>query len=500
LFWTGLNQVPQESIWTDLVAPAPFDTLQWERLFALTDVRAGAPLKGGSGSSSRANSEEPRKRLRVLDDRTSQLLAIVFSKLPPSERLALMVDTCEDFPDCLTPEGVLALHNAVSEHRDAVEQIRQVAVTQQAIAQLDMPEKVLLHLTSVPFFSAKLACGALIVGPARELPDLRRKVKEVGVCSQQLRKSPLLRKCISTALAVGNTLNRGTARSGVRGVVLPESLLKLEELRGGSMDASTDGGDKLGGTVLDFIAQALVNEDGAVHLHKDAESLLSKAKIAAGVSLEEAEASFNQLNEEAALTQKSLSEVPDSPGVSKLSSRVKYICEEIGYGASLMREVKADLAKTQAWCCCKSKVKSDDWISLWVQFLELLVRALGRAQESRARTQEDDKKRAVQEEKDAMDEKAARAPLRSVNAVPAMVPVAPHIVDESSVDCKDRSATCDGSKSKGKMRSSSRGCLLDDDAKMPDLSKVNFSQLGQIYGDPSMQAPKLFGDKENSIA
>merc|ERR1719277_2105651 len=40
LFWTGLAQVPPESVWADPGAPASFDVSQLERLFALTDVRA----------------------------------------------------------------------------------------------------------------------------------------------------------------------------------------------------------------------------------------------------------------------------------------------------------------------------------------------------------------------------------------------------------------------------------------------------------------------------
>ena len=39
----------------------------------------------------RKRGEESRKKLRVLDDRTSQLLAISFNKLPPAERLTQLV-------------------------------------------------------------------------------------------------------------------------------------------------------------------------------------------------------------------------------------------------------------------------------------------------------------------------------------------------------------------------------------------------------------------------
>jgi len=342
-------------------------------------------------------------------------------------------------------------------------------------------------------------------------------VKEVGVCSQQIRKSPLLRKCISTALAVGNTLNRGTSRSGVRGVVLPESLLKLDELRGlppagtSASDGGADGGERLGGSVLDFIAQAIVNEEGADNLQQKAESLLAKTKMASAVSLEESEASFRQLHDEATKTQQALSEVPDSPGITKITGRVNLICEEINCGLQLSRDVKADLAKTQQWSCCKGTVKSDDWFATWAQFLELLSRALGRAQEAKARFQEE-KKRAAQEEMataakeplhvaaskqtdaNSSDVKAkessnigggSRPPLHAVSPAANMDTIGANAEvcglgaqqpDTIGDDRKPGSSMI--SNSKAKARSNSRGCLLDDDAKMPDLSTVNWSQMG----------------------
>ena len=43
----------------------------------------------------------------------------------------------------------------------------------------------------------------------------------------RLKGSSLVRKCISTCLAVGNIMNRGTTRDGARAVVLPDGLLKF---------------------------------------------------------------------------------------------------------------------------------------------------------------------------------------------------------------------------------------------------------------------------------
>lgn len=119
LFWTSVTEIPPDSVFAKLVLPAPFDTKLLEQQFALTESR--------SASSKRDLAEpEQRKRLRVLDDRTSRNLAIVFSRLPPAEQLASMLDTFEGFPEELPSEAVLAMNSAMLEQKEAVDQIRQL--------------------------------------------------------------------------------------------------------------------------------------------------------------------------------------------------------------------------------------------------------------------------------------------------------------------------------------------------------------------------------------
>jgi hypothetical protein len=458
-----VNQVPSESVFARLVDAAPFDTAQLERQFALANPAAPAASKPASTAGSRCSSEEPRKRLRVLDDRTSQMLAIAFNRLPPPERVAEMVETLEDFPDGLTSEAVLALHSAVSEHKEAVEQIRLVATTEEAIAQLDMPERFLLRLSSVTYCDAKLMCGALIVGSSKELMDLRANGQKVGVCCQDLRKSSLLRKCVSTSLAVGNLMNRGTSRSGVQGIVLPESLLKLDELRGGLSSELGESGDKdkNGTSLLDFVVQALINEEGAKEddLQKDAENLLAKTRAAAAVSLEETEASCRQVNSEAAKVRQAIGEVPQSKNVLNTMERVNHICEEAALANEISQRAKEQLAKTQAWSCCKNKVKSDAWFVSWAQFLELLTRAITRARELKARrlAQEQEAKDHVREEVEPCRTAVQRPPLADANQTPA-----PEALRKSM------------------SRSKAKAAVFDEDARIDhmniDWSKLNFVQ------------------------
>mmetsp|Transcript_43804 Transcript_43804/g.91134 ORF Transcript_43804/g.91134 Transcript_43804/m.91134 type:complete len:577 (+) Transcript_43804:62-1792(+) len=390
LFWTAVAQVPPESVWADLLPPAPFDQAQLECQFALSESRtlpsARKGVTGGAagGGGTATPREEPRKRLRVLDDRTSQLLAIAFNRLPPPEQLATVVNTLEDFPESLPAEAVLALHSAASEQREAVEQLRQLEVAEADLAQLDLPERYLWVLGTVPACAAKLACGALIVGPARELVEIRAATEKVCSCCRTFRSSELMRKCISTALAIGNFMNRGTPRSSARGVVLPDSFLKLEELRGASpAEDSIEGGGR-SPSLLDFVAQAVVNEVGArrpKELVAEVEAILQKASAARTVSLEEAESSCQQVCAAATRAWQALGELPvGAAGIKLMSERVRSICEEANTVAGFVKLAKEELSSTQRWSSAKGKSEGDKWFTGWAQFLESLAAALGRAQ------------------------------------------------------------------------------------------------------------------------
>lgn len=396
LFWTTTRQLDPQSVWNKVGEPVPFDRAVLEKQFLLTAPRGtvpgvpGTPLgRSGSGDIGQA-SLELRKRVRVLDDRTSRLLEIAFRKLPPPLQLSTIVDRLDNFPDCLPAEAVLALHGAIIEQQEAVDQIRQLSVAEGDLMQLDVPERYLWVLGIVPFCSAKLACGALLVSTAGELPDLRRSGEKVSSCCQALRNSTLLRKCLSTSLAVGNLLNRGTSRACAQGVVLPESMLKLDELRG--VSEAEDVSEARGPTVLDFVTQALVDEasggaQGAQaaacleRLREETERLLSKVRGAQSVPLEEAELSCRKVCAQAQRAQQGLSEVTEKTvGCCRMVERVRKICEEASLALTLVTQAKEEQALTLVWSSAKdAKVKSSDWFALWGQFLDQLLRAFGRA-------------------------------------------------------------------------------------------------------------------------
>lgn len=384
LFWTTARPAPK-SVWTDLNPPAAFDQAQLERQFALAEAR---PLASkGSGSQSVQAAEEPRKRLRVLDDRTSQNLAIAFKKLPAPESLKSVLQTLNDFPDCLPSEAVLALHAAVSEQQEPIEQLRQMSIPKEGIVQLDMPERYLWVLATVPGSSARLACGSLIVGPAREIKDLRAAFENLSTCCRALRSSELVRKCASTSLAIGNLLNRGTSRSNAAAVVLPDSLLKLDELRGIVEDPA--GENLRAPSLLDFLVQALVDDAGPQRFRElgpEADELRAKAQAARMVSLEESEKCCNEICATVAKAQRGLAEVAAAPDARLLADKVNLISSEADAAAKLLASAKEELTCTQQWSCAKPRAKGDEWFAAWVQFFDQLSAALARTAPPRIQT------------------------------------------------------------------------------------------------------------------
>lgn len=379
-FWTS-TKVAEETVWEELAPPAPFDPTVLERHFMLQPTRAQPTARKPSGQ------EEARKRLRVLDDKASQLLAIAFSRLPAPELLAGVLRSLDGYPECLHAEAVLSLHTAATEQETAIRQL--VAMGPQEVAQLDLPERYLWVLGTVPECPAKLACGALLVGPARELKGLCTEADLVSACCREFRHNRLVKRCISTSLAIGNVLNRGTARGQARAVVLPDSLLKLEELRGaadGAGDEAAPGGHCRGISLLDFVAQALVEEPGmpsAPDLRAEAEILLARTLAAKSVSLDEAAAHCQQVRELAARALEAVRRA--GPALGALSARVQHVWDEVEAATGRMRSAQEELANAQSWSSAKPQgVGGEGWFASWGQFWEQLAQALGRVQLAKA--------------------------------------------------------------------------------------------------------------------
>lgn len=164
-------------------------------------------------------------------------------------------------------------------------------------------------------------------------------------------------------------------------MVLPDSLLKLDELRGTREDGDDGAVEGKGPSLLDFVAQALVFDFGRepMQLRDEAEHLRVKARAAQGVSLEEAEQSCYQVCQQAARVSQGLREIPPTPGSERIEKKVKEICDESDSVARLLRAAKNELVMTQQWSSAKGKIKGDEWFGGWTECLEQLSNAFGRA-------------------------------------------------------------------------------------------------------------------------
>lgn len=388
LFWQAVAEVSPKSVWNSPTDPVAFDQTVLERCFALAETRT-LTRKGSGVLSTGSLHEQSSKRVRLLDDRTSQRLAIAFNKLPPPEKLHAVIDELDEFPGVLPVEALLALNTAATEQQDALEQIRQLQLSESDLAQLDLPERYLWVLATKPLCAAKIACGAIVVGPARELPETRQACESIQTCCKELRSSQLVMKCVSTCLAVGNVLNRGTARSGARGVVLPDALLKMDELRG--MGNSEADGARAP-SVLDFVADALVRNEVVARrertrqakLQAEALALRDRVRAAQGVDIQEADASCRSLCQVAAGAHKVLSNQLVMPSEDlrerelRLGAQVQQIIEEGNLTAGLVEAAKEELKLSLEWSSTKAGTKSSDWLGSWGQFLDQLATAISR--------------------------------------------------------------------------------------------------------------------------
>eukprot|EP00931_Biecheleriopsis_adriatica_P004351 TRINITY_DN106034_c0_g1_i1.p1 TRINITY_DN106034_c0_g1~~TRINITY_DN106034_c0_g1_i1.p1 ORF type:complete len:584 (+),score=132.09 TRINITY_DN106034_c0_g1_i1:64-1815(+) len=383
LFWQPVAQIAPQSVWSSLVPPVHFDKSALESRFALSETRSLTRKGTGTSSTSSLHGEESRKRVRVLDDRTSQMLAIAFNFLPPPEQLDKVVAELANFPEGLPSEGVIALNSAATEHQAAVEQICQLNLAESDLGQLDVPERYLWVLGTKTLCAAKLACGAVILGMAPELPELREACDKIRICCQKIRSSDFVLKCISTSLAVGNLMNRGTARSGAHAVVLPDALLKLEEMRG-----SSDSEGVSGPSLLDFVTEAMVLDKVATkgdrqaqfQLKKEVEDLLHCVRAAEGVCVGESEASCKKICMAATKAQQGLGGHLVMPSVASLAARIQGIREEAEHVTQILETAKQEMQSSMEWSSAKADTKGSEWLHGWSQFLDQFAQAIGRSQ------------------------------------------------------------------------------------------------------------------------
>lgn len=227
--------------------------------------------------------------------------------------------------------------------------------------------------------------------------------------------------------------------------------------------------------------------------------MLAKARAAAGVALEETQANCHQIHVEAAKVRDGLKEVPPSAGVTHMTQRIERVYEEAVLANEIALKAKDQLAKAQLWSCSKTKVKSNEWFSSWVQFLDILPRALVRAQEAKAR-------RLAQEEAEQRT-LLPRPPLGNVNAA------GNHFIKTEDTDkqsseryalslsavqtalapnrrCEQEATVQPEAKQTSSRAGRGKPKVFDDDAR---IDNIDWSMVHAVHQQTS------FDDKENSL-
>lgn len=376
LFWSTVTNVNKEASWalaTEGPGAVKFDEMLIENLFGLPETSNTSPCASRRSQPESGNDRKRRRIVRVLDDRTSQQLAIALCRLPPPDKFAAMVNTFEGFPWDFTPTAgaVHALQVAYEKNWDAIEKMRQqLEQDENDSAVLDLPERFLWELDQVPNVSAKLSCGSLVLGSS-DLPEWRSGLAKVGICCQQLRGSKSLARCLATCLSVGNFLNRGTPRAEARAVVLPESLLKLAEIRS---TATSPSKSEKAVSVLQVITRALLEEEAtrgeSGHFARSVQSLLDHAQSAACIGLEEIFRVMPAKTKEVQDIERKLADIEDAgPGAKRVEMRIRQIVKEANLAARLADGARQEWEVTQKWACSRTKMACESWFALWVEFL-----------------------------------------------------------------------------------------------------------------------------------
>merc|ERR1711874_517904 len=107
-----------------------------------------------------------------------------------------MLDTLEGFPDTMPERAVSALHGAATKHRVDVQKVIDLKVKGCDLEKLDLPERYLWVLGSVPYAPIKVASGAFLVDLAPELDGIDNHAKVLRGGCVALRESKVLEKCI----------------------------------------------------------------------------------------------------------------------------------------------------------------------------------------------------------------------------------------------------------------------------------------------------------------
>lgn len=146
-----------------------------------------------------------------------------------------------------------------------------------------------------------------------------------------------------------------------------------------------------GPTLLDFVAQALVEESAVAgslfgkafsasveDLQRETQELRAKALEANKVDVDEAERVCREVCAASSKASKALAPISAHPDVARLAQRVQEVCYDAAEVTQLVKRSREELNSAQLWSAVKTQVKGSDWFSAWALFFEQLSGAFSR--------------------------------------------------------------------------------------------------------------------------
>eukprot|EP00435_Cladocopium_sp_Y103_P049109 s1061_g14.t1 len=231
----------------------------------------------------------------------------------------------------------------------------------------------------------------------------------------------------------------------------------LDELKGQGESEGTSGQ-----SLLDFVSEAIVWEEvmsvrcheKRLELHREAQDLHDALNAAKGVCLVEAETSCQKIMGTARkahgnLIQESTSPVVDH-SVDRLKLRVQRIMKEAKETSEEVAKAKGELKQQMEWFSAKPNISSQDWLSSWVHFLDLLSGAILRIK------------------------------------LPAELPKPQPAMQAARQELKDVTNSCAVATSKPKTMETKAAMQLDDDERI----EVLLARMAQTAVPPSDATPK----------
>ncbi|KAL8141904.1 hypothetical protein V2J09_014936 [Rumex salicifolius] len=264
LHWSKVTRVLQGSLWEELQRQAmprsepEIDVSEVETLFSTVVA------KPSSKSAGQKKSTPKSEKIHLVDLRRANNTEIMLTKvkMPLSDMMAAALALDESVLDADQVENLIKFCPT----KDEMELIKNYAGDKEKLGKC---EQFFMELMKVPRVESKLRVFLFKIQFNAQVMDFKKSLNLVYSACSEVRNSTKLKEVMRIILALGNTLNNGTARGGAYGFKL-DSLLKLNETRATNSRM----------TLMHYLAKVLAKKyPDLLDFHEDCVSVEAASKI-----------------------------------------------------------------------------------------------------------------------------------------------------------------------------------------------------------------------------